>query len=74
MEGGDNVCREKSGAARLIKGEGISCGSRLSPTAKKRTKTTKSASGIKNFFIRITPNFVVVYGECRQPIQISQIN
>jgi hypothetical protein len=46
----------------------------LSPTAKKRTKTTKSARGIKNFFIRITPNFVVVYGECRQPIQISQIN
>jgi hypothetical protein len=47
------VLNEKSGAGLPSKGDGISCGLRLSPMARKATNTKKIPSGIKNFFIEV---------------------
>src|SRR5215510_13342351 len=47
FEGSFSCGRRNVGAALLISGDGTSCGSRVNPTARKTTRTRKSASGIK---------------------------
>jgi hypothetical protein len=45
------VGKANAGAGLPTKGEGISCGLRVKPTARKPTKTKNSPRGIKNFFM-----------------------